>query len=82
MLPRIHSLVLDEFLVAENAGRLLGRFVAMSFADIILPDRYFYADYNYKAYEVPFKKRQIYYSIGSRLAVREESKERKATEFN
>ena len=81
MMPRINSLVLDEFLVAENAGRLLGRSVAMSFADIILPDRYFYADYNYKAYEVPFKEKAnilLYWkSFGW-----EESKEREATEFN
>ena len=62
MLPRINSLVLDEFLVAENAGRLLGRSVAMSFADIILPDRYFYAYYNYKAYEVPFKEKANIYT--------------------
>jgi hypothetical protein len=46
--------VLDERL---NAGRLLGRSVAMSLADIILADRYFYADYNYKAYEVPLQEK-------------------------
>jgi len=29
----------------------------MSLADIILPDRYFYAYYNYKAYEVPLQEK-------------------------
>lgn len=32
------TIALDGFLIAENAGRLLGRSASTSFTDIILPD--------------------------------------------
>lgn len=61
---------LTNFLVAEKARRLLGPSVAMRFADIILPDIYFFTPT--RRMELLSRRRQMLYyiaiGIGSRLA--------------
>jgi hypothetical protein len=71
MLPRINSLALDGFLIAENAGRLLGRSVSTSFTYIILPDIFMPTRTKFLS-----RKKQIQYYIGRRLAGKKAKRER------